>query len=252
MNIAVITGASAGLGTEYAKAVDKKRNDIEEIWLIARRKDKLGEVAKSLSKPVRILSFDITDNQGVSDYVNLLESEKANVKLLINNAGFGKLGLFYEISKEDNAGMIRLNCEALTVMANVTLPFMSEGAEIINTCSIASFAPNARMAVYSSTKAFVMSFSRALRAELKSRKINCLAVCPGPMETEFLSLAGIEKGTSHTFDTLPRDNPRRVAENSLKASQKGKAVFADHIFYKFYRVVAKILPTCLVMLMAIT
>ena len=252
MNIAVITGASAGLGVEYAKAVDKKRNDIEEIWLIARRKDKLGEVAKSLSKPVRILSFDITDNQGVSDYVNLLESEKANVKLLINNAGFGKLGLFYEISKEDNAGMIRLNCEALTVMANVTLPFMSEGAEIINTCSIASFAPNARMAVYSSTKAFVMSFSRALRAELKSRKINCLAVCPGPMETEFLSLAGIEKGTSHTFDTLPRDNPRRVAENSLKASQKGKAVFADHIFYKFYRVVAKILPTSLVMLMAKT
>ena len=252
MNIAVITGASAGLGTEYAKAVDKKRNDIEEIWLIARRKDKLGEVAKSLSKPVRILSFDITDNQGVSDYVNLLESEKANVKLLINNAGFGKLGLFYEISKEDNAGMIRLNCEALTVMANVTLPFMSEGAEIINTCSIASFAPNARMAVYSSTKAFVMSFSCALRAELKSRKINCLAVCPGPMETEFLSLAGIEKGTSHTFDTLPRDNPRRVAENSLKASQKGKAVFADHIFYKFYRVVAKILPTSLVMLMAKT
>ena len=252
MNIAVITGASAGLGTEYAKAVDKKRNDIEEIWLIARRKDKLGEVAKSLSKPVRILSFDITDNQGVSDYVNLLESEKANVKLLINNAGFGKLGLFYEISKEDNAGMIRLNCEALTVMANVTLAFMSEGAEIINTCSIASFAPNARMAVYSSTKAFVMSFSRALRAELKSRKINCLAVCPGPMETEFLSLAGIEKGTSHTFDTLPRDNPRRVAENSLKASQKGKAVFADHIFYKFYRVVAKILPTSLVMLMAKT
>ena len=252
MNIAVITGASAGLGTEYAKAVDKKRNDIEEIWLIARRKDKLGEVAKSLSKPVRILSFDITDNQGVSDYVNLLESEKANVKLLINNAGFGKLGLFYEISKEDNAGMIRLNCEALTVMANVTLPFMSEGAEIINTCSIASFAPNARMAVYSSTKAFVMSFSRALRAELKSRKINCLAVCPGPMETEFLSLAGIEKGTSHTFDTLPRDNPRRVAENSLKASQKGKAVFADHIFYKFYRVVAKILPTSLVMKMAKT
>lgn len=252
MKIAVITGASAGLGVEYAKAVDKKRNDIEEIWLIARRKDKLGEVAKSLSKPVRILSFDITDNQGVSDYVNLLESEKANVKLLINNAGFGKLGLFYEISKEDNAGMIRLNCEALTIMANVTLPFMSEGAEIINTCSIASFAPNARMAVYSSTKAFVMSFSRALRAELKSRKINCLAVCPGPMETEFLSLAGIEKGTSHTFDTLPRDNPRRVAENSLKASKKGKAVFADHIFYKFYRVVAKILPTSLVMLMAKT
>ena len=250
MNIAVITGASAGLGTEYAKAVDKKRNDIEEIWLIARRKDKLGEVAKSLSKPVRILSFDITDNQGVSDYVNLLESEKANVKLLINNAGFGKLGLFYEISKEDNAGMIRLNCEALTVMANVTLPFMSEGAEIINTCSIASFAPNARMAVYSSTKAYVMSFSRALRSELKPRKINCLAVCPGPMETEFLSLAGIEKGTSFTFDTLPRVNPSVMARKSLKASKTGKAVYTNKFFYKLYRLLAKILPTSIIMKMA--
>ena len=252
MKIAVITGASAGLGTEYAKAVDKMRNDIEEIWLIARRKDRLQEVAKSLNKQVRILDFDITNEQNLSDYVNLLKTEKADVKLLINNAGFGKLGLFYEISKDDNAGMIRLNCEALTVMANVTLPFMNENAEIINTCSIASFAPNARMAVYSSTKAYVMSFSRALRAELKGRKINCLAVCPGPMDTEFLGLAGIQKGTSHTFDTLPRDNPKQVAENSLKASKKRKAVFADHIFYKFYRVLAKILPTNLVMKMAKT
>ena len=252
MNIAVITGASAGLGTEYAKAVDKKRNDIEEIWLIARRKDKLGEVAKSLSKPVRILSFDITDNQGVSDYVNLLESEKADVKLLINNAGFGKLGLFYELSKEDNAGMIRLNCEALTVMTSICLPYMKEDSEIINTCSIASFAPNSRMAVYSSTKAYVMSFSRALRNELKTRKINVLSVCPGPMETEFLSLAGIGKGDSKTFDTLPRDNAKKVAEHSLKASKKKKAVFADHIFYKFYRLVSKILPTSLVMKMAKT
>ncbi len=252
MKIAVITGASSGLGVEYAKAVDKTRPDIDEIWLIARRQDKLQEIANLLNKKVRVLAFDVTNEQSVSDYVNLLESEKANVKLLINNAGFGKLGLFYEISKDDNAGMIRLNCEALTVMANVTLPFMNEGAEIINTCSIASFAPNSRMAVYSSTKAFVMSFSRALRDELKQRKINCLAVCPGPMETEFLGLAGINKGDSKTFDMLPRDNPQRVAENSLKASKKGKAVFADHIFYKFYRVVAKILPTSLVMKMAKT
>ena len=129
---------------------------------------------------------------------------------------------------------------------------MKENSEIINTCSIASFAPNTRMAVYSSTKAYVMSFSRALRSELKSRKINCLAVCPGPMETEFLGLAGIEKGTSHTFDTLPRDNPQNVAEHSLKASRKGKAVFCDKFFYKFYRLAAKVLPTSIVMKMAKT
>ena len=127
---------------------------------------------------------------------------------------------------------------------------MSKGGEILNSCSIASFAPNTRMAVYSSTKAYVMSFSRALRSELKKRGINVLALCPGPMDTEFLSLAGIEKGTSHTFDTLPRVNPALMAEKSLKASKKKKAVYTNRIFYKFYRILAKLLPHSLVMKLA--
>lgn len=252
MKIAVITGASSGLGTEYAYAVSLSRPDIDEIWLVARRKEKLEEVAANLSKKSRVLSLDITDPDAVSEYESLLVNENAEVSLLINNAGFGKLGMFYDISTADNAGMIRLNCEALTVFTSVTLPFMNENAEIINTCSIASFAPNSRMAVYSSTKAFVMSFSRALRDELKSRKIGVLAVCPGPMETEFLSLAGIGKGDSKTFDMLPRDKAQKVAINSLKASKRKKAIYCDHFFYKFYRIVAKILPTSLVMKMAKT
>lgn len=252
MKIAVITGASSGLGKEYAFAVSRLRQEIDEIWLIARRKEKLEEVASALSKKVRTISLDITAGASIEEYKKLLETENAEVSLLINNAGFGKLGYFYDISTEDNAGMIRLNCEALTVMTSVTLPFMKDGGEIINTCSIASFAPNSRMAVYSSTKAFVMSFSRALRDELKNKNINVLAVCPGPMETEFLGVAGIGKGDSKTFDMLPRDNAQKVAEHSLKASAKGKAVFCDHFFYKFYRFVSKILPTSLVMKMAKT
>ncbi len=252
MKIAVITGASSGLGFEYAKAVDKLRSDIEEIWLLARRKDKLEEVASTLTKNTKIIPCDITDPQAIKYYVNQLADQKAEVLLLINNAGFGRIGNFYEISTTDNAGMIRLNCEALTVMASETIPFMPQNSEIINTCSIASFAPNIRMAVYSSTKAFVMSFSRALRCELKSKKINVLAVCPGPMDTEFLPVAGIGKGVSKTFDTLPRDNPQKVAEHSIKASLKKKSIYADHIFYKFYRVLSKILPTALIMKMAKT
>lgn len=252
MKIAVITGASSGLGKEYALAVDNDRPDVDEIWLLARREDKLKEVAALLSKKVRIIKSDITNDESVKEYENLLKSENAEIKLLVNNAGFGKIGVFYDISTADNAGMIRLNCEALTVITSVSLNYMKENSEIINTCSIASFAPNTRMAVYSSTKAFVMSFSRALRQELKSRKINVLSVCPGPMETEFLAVAGIEKGTSNTFDTLPRDNAKRMAINSLKASKKRKEIYCDHFFYKFYRVLSKILPTSLVMKMAKT
>ncbi len=252
MKIAVITGASSGLGKEYALAVSRLRQDIDEIWLIARRKEKLEETASNLSRRVRILPFDITDSKNIEEYTQLLQNENAEVMLLINNAGFGKLGNFTEIDTAQNAGMIRLNCEALTVMTSVTLPYMNQKSEIINTCSIASFAPNTRMAVYSSTKAYVLSFSRALRSELKQRKINVLAVCPGPMSTEFLSVAGIEDGSSKAFDKLPRDNAQKIAEHSLKASQKGKSVFCDHIFYKLYKVLAKILPTSLVMKMAKT
>lgn len=252
MKIAVITGASSGLGKEFAICVNKMYSEIEEIWLIARREDKLKETAKELNKKIRIIPIDITNESAVSSYTELLKSEKAEVKLLINNAGFGKLGFFTDLSKEDNCGMVRLNCEALVGFTSATLPFMPKNSEIINSCSIASFAPNTRMAVYSSTKAFVMSFSRALRSELKDKKINVLATCPGPMDTEFLSIAGIGKGDSRTFDTLPRVNPKTMAEKSLKASKKKKAVYTNRLFYKFYRILAKLLPHSIVMTLAKT
>lgn len=247
MNIAVITGASSGLGWEYAKAVYETRTDLDEIWVIARREERLQELQKQLGDKIIPVAFDITDPQSVDDYAQMLKDKNATVKLLINNAGFGKLGYFDELSLQENTRMVQLNCEALTAMTAATLPFMNERSEIINSCSIASFAPNTRMAVYSSTKAYVMSLSRALRLELKRRKINVLAVCPGPMSTEFLSVANIDKGASKTFDMLPRVNPRTMAVKSLKASRKGRAVYTNRVFYKFYRLLAKILPHSLVM-----
>lgn len=250
MKIAIITGASSGLGEKFALEIDKSRSDIEEIWLIARREEKLKALAQKLAKNTKVLSLDITNAADLEKYKQELSNTNAVVGLLINNAGFGKIGNFTELSYSDNTGMVRLNCESLTALTALTLPFMPENSEIINSCSIASFAPNTRMAVYSSTKAYVMSLSRALRAELKPRKINVLAVCPGPMETEFLSLAGIQKGVSHTFDTLPRVSPEAVAKKSLVASKRKKAVYTNRIFYKLYRILAKLLPHSLVMKMA--
>lgn len=247
MNIAVITGASSGLGAEYAKAVYETRADLDEIWVIARREDRLQKLKADLGSSVIPMAFDITDKQSIDRYIARLKENNATVKLLINNAGFGKLGNFDTLSLHENTAMVRLNCEALTAVTAATLPFMNENSEIINTCSIASFAPNTRMAVYSSTKAYVMSLSRALRAELKTRKINVLAVCPGPMNTEFLEIADISKGASRTFDTLPRVNTRDMAIKSLKASKKRKAVYTNRLFFKFYRLLAKILPHSLVM-----
>ncbi len=250
MKIAIITGASSGLGVEFAKAVDKCRDEITEIWLIARREEKLKELASSLNKKTKILALDITKDSDLDAYCEALNASSGEIKILIGNAGCGKLGDFDSMEVPDSKNMIRLNCEALTAITSLTLPFMKSGGEIINSCSIASFAPNTRMAVYSSTKAFVMSLSRALRAELKDRNINVLAVCPGPMDTEFLNLAGISKGKSRTFDTLPRVNPTAVACKALIASKKKKAVYTNRIFYKFYRLLAKLLPTSIIMKMA--
>ncbi len=249
MKIAVITGASSGLGREYAFETARSRREIDEIWLIARREDKLRETAEQISKKVKILPLDITKEECISEYASLLKETNPEVELLINNAGFGRLGNFDLLNTHDNGGMVRLNCEALTVITSLTLPYMKENSEIINTCSIAAFAPNTRMAVYCSTKAYVLSLSKALRSELKKRRINVLAVCPGPMDTEFLPVAGIDPGASRTFDTLPRVNPSVMARKSLTASAKKRGVYTNLAFYKFYRFIAKILPHSLVMKM---
>ena len=108
------------------------------------------------------------------------------------------------------------------------------------------------MTVYSSTKAYVMSFTKALRYELKKRKINVTAVCPGPMSTEFLNVAGIEKGTSKTFDTLPYCDPVKTAVKGIKAAKRGKSVYTPRGFYKLYRVLAKVLPNSLLIPLAKT
>ncbi len=253
MNIAVVTGASSGLGTEFVKAIADMYPALDEIWIMARRKEKLEEISKRiLTVNCRTIVCDVTNARDINMYQDMLKEFSANVKLLVNNAGFGKLGNFYEIPSEHSMNMIRLNCEALTVITAATLEYMKPLSQIINVSSIASFVPNARMAVYSSTKAYVTSFSRALREELKSQKINVTAVCPGPMETEFLSLANIEPGSSRTFDTLPRVNPQIVAQKSLIAAANGKGVYTPHGFYKFYRILSKIIPHSVLMKLAKT
>lgn len=250
MNIAIITGASSGLGAEYVNLLDNMNFD--ELWLIARRKERLEELASEIKTPCKVLPLDLLDSASIKTYIAALEENKPNVKMLINNAGFGKLGYFEEIDEVSSANMIRLNCEALTAFTHSTLPYIKNGGEIINISSIASFVPNARMTVYSSTKAYVTSFSRALRFELKRKNINVLAVCPGPMDTEFLPVANIGKGSSKTFDTLPRVNPKKIAKNSLKASKKGRAIYTERAFYKFYRLLSRIVPHKILMVFAQT
>lgn len=253
MKVAIITGATAGLGREYISVLAEKTN-VEEIWLVARRKERMDELAGEFSDKKKIvpIALDLTADNAVSELRKILEEKKPDVTYLVNNAGCGKLGELYGADPDSQTVMVDLNCRAMTALTCLVLPYMNKGAGVINVCSIASFAPNPNMTVYCSTKAYVMSFSRSLRFELKKRKINVLAVCPGPMRTEFLSIAGIEKGSSKTFDTLPYCDPKKVAIGSVKKSDKRKAVYTPRLFFKFYRVLAKLLPHSIVMHMSKT
>lgn len=246
MNIAVITGASSGLGVEFYKEMQKE--SLDEIWIIARREAKLAEISEKYGKiKTRVVPMDITVRKNIEEYEHMLKESNADIRYLVNNAGFGTIGNLDEANYIQQGDIVNLNVRALTEITTVSLKHMTGGAKIINTCSIASFVPNARMTVYSATKAYVLSFTKSLRYELKKKKINVTAVCPGPMATEFLEVAGIDKGVSKTFDSLPYCNPQKVAKLAAKASKQGRCVCTPRAFYKFYRFIAKILPHSLLM-----
>ena len=199
MNTAIVTGASSGLGREFFRAIVAYYPELDDIWIIARRKDRLEALAaETTGRKVRVLPLDLTNEDDIAAYAALLKQEKPPVRLLINNAGAGTIGNVWELDYLRQGQSVSLNCRSMVEVSALTVPYMTAGSSIINTCSIAAFVPTPRMTTYSATKAFVYAFSKGLRFELKSKKINCLAVCPCPMETEFLE-AGNIPGRSKTL-----------------------------------------------------
>lgn len=242
MKTAIITGASSGLGKEYFKQVQEQFPEIETIWIISRKKEKLKEVAETApDKQVVAISLDLELPESLELFRKILEKENPEVDLLINNAGFGKLGDLADSAFNSQLGMIDLNVRALTAVTHLVLPYMEEYGVIVNVSSVASFVPTPGMAVYSSTKAYVTSFSKALREELKERNIDVLAVCPGPMDTGFNGVAGIGGGASPRFESLPKEDPAVIAERSLAAAAKGKPLYVGRFFYRFYHLLSKLL-----------
>ncbi len=246
MDIAIITGASSGLGRAFFQELLKRGPRLKQIWLVARREERLTEMAKDCPIETVLFSLDLTREDSFEALEGRLAAEKPRVALLVNNAGLGELADMADSDRATQVRMVDLNCRAVTAMVMTVIPYMGDGCEIINIASIAAFAPNTRLTVYSSTKAFVLSLSKGLRMELKPRGIRVLAVCPGPMATEFLTVASIT-GRSKTFDRLPYCRPEKVAAGALRASAKGRGVYTPRLFFKFYRVLAKCLPHSLVM-----
>jgi len=242
MKTAIITGASAGLGRSFALQLEKYFPEIEVVWLVARRRDRLEETARQLrAGRVELLELDLCDSADLTRLEEKLALDKPEIALLINNAGCGYLANVGEGELADQTRMVDLNVRALTAVTHMTIPYMTKGSRILNVSSIAAFCPNARMTVYSSSKAYVSSFTRGLATELRGQGITATAVCPGPMETEFLALGNIT-GNSAQFERLPRCNPEKVVAGALAAARAGRVIYTPTAFCKLYRVLAKILP----------
>lgn len=243
MVTAVITGASSGLGKEYISAIISQYPSVDAFWLVARRKELLREIAEAHpDKTIAAISLDLSKEESIDVFEQLLKENSPEIKVLVNNAGFGKCEDFFSSNRRTQTDMIDLNCRALTGITRLCLPYMLDDSLVINVASIASFAPTPRMSVYSATKSFVLALSKALHDELRPRGIKVLAVCPGPMDTEFWKVANVPEGKSRLIDKLPRVSPQEVAEGSLKAAKRGKLVYTNGFFYKLYRGLAKLLP----------
>lgn len=243
MRIAVITGASSGMGREFVKQLDAQ-NTFDEIWVIARRKDRLLSLADEVKAPIRPICLDLSAKESYNEYAALLAAEKPDVAILVNGSGFGRFGAFEDISLEDQLSMIDLNDKALVAMTYLTLPYMKEGAQIYQIDSLSSFQPVPYINVYAATKAFVLSFSRSLNVELKKRGIRVLAVCPGWVRTEFFDRAATDDTITYYNRYFDADE---VVTRALRDMKKGKDVSVCGFSIRAQVLLTKLLPHRIVM-----
>jgi hypothetical protein len=219
MTIAIITGASSGIGAEFCRRLDQKGLDC--IWLVARRQDRLEEVASSLRTPSRIFSVDLADRGQLDSFLDTIRAEKPEIGYLINCAGFGKFGETWALSPEITRSMIDLDVTALVMITSACVPFMPRGSHIIELCSLSAYIAMDDLNVYASSKAFVRHFCNGLRHEVADKGISVTEVSPGWVRTEFIDVVVTESNVPEKVfaNALSRE---AVVDDALRCADKGK------------------------------
>ena len=224
MKIAIVTGASSGMGREFVRQLGYFYKNLDEIWVIARRKERLEALAKESRVPLRIFAGDLQKKKVYKELRDALEKEQPDLRMLVNSAGFGKSGSVEEISSEKfriQTDMVDVNCRSLTRMTLLCLPFLRAGSRIVNLASASAFCPQPYFSVYAATKSYVLSFSRSLGEELRKKGIVVTAVCPGPVDTEFFKFSGKPQNILKKLTMAKAD---RVVHQALKDCRSGKSV----------------------------
>ena len=202
MKIAIVTGASSGMGREFVRQLSAYVQ-VDEIWAVARRREALEALKAETPVPVRPVVLDLLKSESFDELRSLLEGEQPEIALLVNAAGFGKFGAYHKTTMEDDCRMIDLNCKALLVMTRLCIPYMKPGSHILELDSLSAFQPVPYITTYGATKAFVLSYSRAMNRELKCKGIRVMAMNPGWVKTEFFRHAfQSNDGEVQYFDRL--------------------------------------------------
>lgn len=245
--IIVVTGASSGMGKEFLLQILEKEKNVDEVWAIARREDKLNELKEENNKIVP-LKLDLTKTEDLLKYKEKLEKEKPNIIILGNCAGFGVFDHSENISTEVKLNMVDLNVKAPMAMIDYSLPYMEKGSKIMNIVSCAGFQPIPYINDYASTKAFLLSYSRALNKELRYKKIHVLAVTPFWTKTEFFDRAIDDDKKKVVINYSVMYEASEVMKLAIKdLYKKRKDVSCYGFKNRFQRCLTKILPHSLVM-----
>lgn len=245
MKIAIVTGASSGMGREFVRQLHGYLQP-DEIWAIARRQSALEALQKETSIPVRPIVLDLSEKTAFDALSGLLSQEQPEVELLVNAAGFGKFGDFEAIPMEDDLGMIDLNCRALVAMTRICLPYMHRGSHILQLDSLSAFQPVPYITTYGATKAFVLSYTRACNAELKPRGIRMMAMNPAWVKTEFFNHAFQTNSKVQYFNYVYE--AKDVVATGLKDLYKSKKDISIHgLPVKLQVLGVKLLPHKIVM-----
>ena len=239
--IAILTGATGGLGREFLKQILKEK--IDEVWAIARNEQKLSELRKEYGEKVIPMSIDLSELQGIEQIKNVLDEKKPQVMYLINNASLAKMGNYKDFDIEEIDKTINVNCKAPVMLAQICIPYMRKGSKILNISSASAFQPNPYINLYAASKVFERSYSRALNVELNGTGITSVAVCPGWIDTELLQKE--INGKKVRFPGMV--TPDRVVKQAIKDAKKGKDMSVCSLYVKCQHVNVKLLPQRLVM-----
>lgn len=233
-SLAIITGASGGLGKAFTKYLI---DEVDEVWAIARNKDKLNNLKEVYGVKIKGYSVDLSDIANLNIIQSELEKEEYAVTYLVNNAGSGRMALSTDFSAQEIASHINTHNTSMAVLCNMCIPYMKSGSHIINVASQSAFQPVAYINLYAASKAFCYSYSRALNMELKGSGIVVTVACPGWIQTDLLQ----SEMNGHKIKFPYLAEPDDVVQKTLRDAKKGKdiSVYGGYVkmmqfFSKFY------------------